>query len=296
MIAPPFGIKVLLMIAVTGATGQLGRLVIDTLLKTVNPHEIVALVRDPLKAQDLSAKGVDVRQADYNQPETLHSALVGVQRLLLISSSEVGQRTTQHRAVVDAAKSSGVQLLAYTSMLHADKSTLGLAVEHRDTEQALVESGLNYVLLRNGWYSENYTASVPPAVEHGAILGSAQEGRISSATREDYADAAAIVLTSEGQAGKIYELAGDESYSLSELATEVAKQSGKTVAYNDLPQEQYKAVLIGMGLPEGLAELFADSDTAAAKGDLFDDSRQLSQLLGRPTTTIAQSVSSVLKH
>ncbi|AUG08409.1 SDR family oxidoreductase [Pseudomonas sp. S09G 359] len=284
------------MIAVTGATGQLGRLVIDTLLKTVNPQEIVALVRDPLKAQDLGAKGVDVRQADYNRPETLRSALVGVQRLLLISSSEVGKRTTQHRAVIEAAKSSGVQLLAYTSILHADKSTLGLAVEHRDTERALAESGLNYVLLRNGWYSENYTASVPTAVEHGAILGSAQAGRISSAARTDYADAAAVVLTSEGQAGKVYELAGDEGYSLSDLATEVTKQSGKTVVYNDLPQEQYKAVLIGLGLPTAFAGLLADSDAAAAKGDLFDDARQLSRLLGRPTTPIAQSVSAALKH
>lgn len=284
------------MIAVTGATGQLGRLVIDALLKTVNPREIVALVRDPLKARDLSTKGVVVRKANYNQPETLRSALVGIQRLLLISSSEVGQRKAQHRAVIEAAKSSGVQLLAYTSLLHADSSTLGLAVEHRDTEQALAESGLNYVLLRNGWYSENYTASVPSAVEHGSILGSAQLGRISSAAREDYADAAAVVLTGEGQAGKVYELAGDESYSLSELAVEVGKQSGKTVVYNDLPQEQYKAALIGMGLPEGFAALLADSDAAAAKGDLFDDSRQLSQLLGRPTTPIAQSVSAALKH
>jgi len=284
------------MIAVTGATGQLGRLVIDALLKTVNPREIVALVREPLKARDLSTKGVVVLKANYNQPETLRSALVGIQRLLLISSSEVGQRKAQHRAVIEAAKSSGVQLLAYTSLLHADSSTLGLAVEHRDTEQALAESGLNYVLLRNGWYSENYTASVPPAVEHGSILGSAQLGRISSAAREDYADAAAVVLTGEGQAGKVYELAGDESYSLSELAVEVGKQSGKTVVYNDLPQEQYKAALIGMGLPEGFAALLADSDAAAAKGDLFDDSRQLSQLLGRPTTPIAQSVSAALKH
>ncbi len=283
------------MIAVTGATGQLGRLVIAALLKTVNPHDIVALVRDPLKAQDLSAKGVDVRQADYNKPETLPIALVGVQRLLLISSNEIGQRKAQHRAVIEAAKSSGVQLLAYTSVLHADKSTLGLAVEHRDTEQALLASGLNYVLLRNGWYSENYTASVPTAVAHEAIIGSAQEGRISSAARADYADAAAVVLTREGQAGKVYELAGDESYSLAELAGEVAKQSGKPVVYNDLPQDQYKAVLIGMGLPEAFAGLLADSDAAAAKGDLFDDSRQLSQLLGRPTTPIAQSVSTALK-
>lgn len=283
------------MIAVTGATGQLGRLVIDTLLKTVNPHDIVALVRDPLNAQDLSAKGVDVRQADYNKPETLPIALVGVQRLLLISSNEIGQRKAQHRAVIEAAKSSGVQLLAYTSVLHADKSTLGLAVEHRDTEQALIASGLNYVLLRNGWYSENYTASVPTAVAHEAIIGSAQEGRISSAARADYADAAAVVLTREGQAGKVYELAGDESYSLAELAGEVAKQSGKPVVYNDLPQDQYTAVLIGMGLPEAFAGLLADSDAAAAKGDLFDDARQLSQLLGRPTTPIAQSISTALK-
>lgn len=284
------------MIAVTGATGQLGRLVIDALLKSIKPNEIVALVRDPLKAQDLSEKGINVRQADYNQPQTLRSALDGVQRLLLISSSEVGQRKTQHRAVIEAAKSADVQLLAYTSVLHAEKSTLGLAIEHRDTEQALAESGLGYVLLRNGWYSENYTASVGPAIEHGAILGSAQAGRISSATREDYADAAAIVLSREGQAGKVYELAGDESYSLSELATEVAKQSGKAVVYNDLPEEQYKAALIGMGLPEEFAGLLADSDAAAAKGDLFDGSRQLSQLLGRPTTPIAKSVSAALEH
>ncbi|WP_248798113.1 SDR family oxidoreductase [Pseudomonas sp. MWU13-2105] len=284
------------MIAVTGATGQLGRLVIDELLKSVSPDKLVALVRDPLKAQDLSAKGVNVRQAEYGQPESLNRALVGVDRLLLISSSEVGQRSAQHRAVIQAAKSAGVHLLAYTSLLHADRSTLGLAVEHRDTEQALVESGLGYVLLRNGWYSENYTAGLAPAVEHGAILGSAQEGRISSASRADYAEAAAIVLTREGQAGKVYELAGDESYSLSELATEVARQSGNAVVYNDLPQEQYKAALIGIGLPEGLAALLADSDAAAAKGDLFDDSRQLSRLLGHPTTPIAESVSVALKH
>ena len=284
------------MIAVTGATGQLGRLVIDALLKTVQPANLVALVRDPAKAQDLIARGVVVRKADYSQPETLHSALSGVQRLLLISSSEVGQRGPQHRAVIEAAKSAGVQLLAYTSLLHADKSTLGLALEHRDTEQALAESGLNYVLLRNGWYSENYTASVPAAVEHGAVLGCVQDGRISSAARADYAQAAAAVLTRDGQAGKVYELAGDESYSLTELAAEMAKQSGRSVVYNDLPQQAFKAALVGMGLPEGFASLLADSDAGAAKGDLFDDARQLSQLIGRATTPIAQSVAAALKH
>ncbi|MFW0756391.1 SDR family oxidoreductase [Pseudomonas sp. H11T01] len=284
------------MIAVTGANGQLGRLVIDALLKRVNPENVIALVRDPSKAQDLKAKGLDIRKADYGLPETLKSALVGVDQLLLISSSEVGQRAPQHRAVIDCAKAAGVQLLAYTSVLHGEKSRLGLAAEHLDTEQALSESGLNYVLLRNGWYNENYTAGVKPAVEHGAILGSAGEGRISSAARSDYAEAAAVVLTTEGHAGKVYELAGDDSYSLAELAADVSLQSGKTVAYTDLPEEQYKAALVGMGLPEGLASLLADSDAAAAKGALFDDSHELSRLIGRNTTPISKSVTEVLSQ
>lgn len=284
------------MIAVTGATGQLGRLVIDALLKTEQPGDVIALVRDPQKAQDLAAKGVQVRPADYSQPQTLDSALAGVSKLLLISSSEVGQRSAQHRAVIQAAKAAGVELLAYTSLLQADTSPLGLALEHRDTEQALAESGLNHVVLRNGWYSENYTASVPAALEHGAILGSAGEGRISSASRADYAEAAAAVLTQPGQAGKVYELAGDESYSLQELAALVAEQSGKPVVYDDLPEEQYKAALVDIGLPEGFAALLADSDAGAAKGALFEESRQLSQLIGRATTPIAVSVAQALMH
>ncbi len=283
------------MIAITGANGQLGRLVLDALLKTIDPAELIALVRDPAKATDLRAKGIEIRAADYNKPETLASALKGVDRLLLISSSEVGQRRAQHRAVIAAAQAEGVALLAYTSLLHADTSTLGLAAEHRDTEQALAESGLSHVLLRNGWYNENYTASVAPAVEHGVILGSAKEGRIASAARVDYAEAAANVLTQDDQAGRIYELAGDDSYTLTELAAEVAQQSGKAVAYNDLPEAQYKEALVSIGLPDELAAMLADSDAAAAKGDLYDGSRQLSQLLGRPTTPIAQSVSAALK-
>ncbi|GAB7531102.1 SDR family oxidoreductase [Pseudomonas sp. 3A(2025)] len=274
----------------------MGRLVIDALLKTQQPGDVIALVRDPQKAQDLAARGVQVRQADYSQPQTLDTALAGVSKLLLISSSEIGQRSAQHRAVIQAAKAAGVQLLAYTSLLHADTSPLGLALEHRDTEQALAESGLDYVVLRNGWYSENYTASVPAALEHGAILGSAGEGRISSASRADFAEAAAAVLTQPGHAGKVYELAGDDSYSLQELAALVAEQSGKPVVYNDLPEEQYKAALIGVGLPEGFAALLADSDAGAAKGALFEDSRQLSQLIGRATTPIAVSVAEALKH
>lgn len=284
------------MIAITGANGQLGRLVIDALLKRVNPENVIALVRDPAKAQDLKEKGLDVRQADYDKPSTLQSALVGVDQLLLISSSEVGQRAQQHRAVIDSAKAAGVMLLAYTSVLHGEESSLGLAAEHVETEQALAQSGLNHVLLRNGWYNENYTAGVKLAVEHGAILGSAADGRISFAARADYADAAAVVLTTTGHAGKVYELAGDESYSLVELAAQVSQQSGKAVVYTDLSEENYKSALFSIGLPEGFASMLADSDAAAAKGALFDDSHELSRLIGRKTTPISESVAVALSQ
>ncbi|WPO98305.1 SDR family oxidoreductase [Pseudomonas sp. HR96] len=281
------------MIAVTGATGQLGRLVIHALLSRVPASDITALVRDPAKAQDLAELGVDVRQADYSQPQTLTAALEGVDKLLLISSNELGQRVAQHRAVIDAAKAAGVSLLAYTSVLHADVSKLGLAAEHRDTEQALIASGVPYVLLRNGWYTENYLASVPAAVEHGALLGSAQEGRISSAARSDYAQAAAIVLSAEGHANTVYELAGDDSYTLTELAALIAAKAGKPVVYQNLPQAEFEKILVSVGLPAPLAELLADSDAAAAQGALFDDSRQLSQLIGRATVPVAQSLAEV---
>lgn len=282
------------MIGITGATGQLGRVVIDHLLETLPASEIVAAVRDPAKARDLAERGVEVRQADYNRPETLPRALEGADKLLLISSSEIGNRVPQHRAVIEAAKAAGVGLLAYTSLLHADSSPLGLAAEHRETEALIRTSGLPSVILRNGWYTENYTASVPVALEHGAVFGSASDGRISSATREDYAAAAAAVLTRDGEAGKTYELAGDLSYSLAELAAEIGRQARKAIVYNDLPKEEYKAALLGAELPEPLAELLADSDVGASKGGLFDDSRQLSALIGRPTTPFAESVAAVL--
>ena len=283
------------MIAITGATGQLGRLVIDALLQRVPASEVLALVRDPLKARDLTALGVTVRQADYSQPQTLATALAGVERLLLISSNEIGQRTAQHLAVIDAAKAAGVKLLAYTSVLRADTSALGLAAEHLATEQALSASGLDHVLLRNGWYSENYSAGLPTALEHGVLLGAAGQGRIASAARADYAEAAAVVLTSEGQAGRVYELAGDSAYTLEQLAAQTARQSGKPLVYQNLSQEEYQAALLGIGLPEGFAVLLADSDAAAAKGALFDDGQQLSRLIGRGTTPMADSVAAALK-
>ncbi|MEY2890387.1 MAG: hypothetical protein RJA98_295 [Pseudomonadota bacterium] len=282
------------MIAITGATGQLGRLVITELLKTQAAATLVALVRTPAKAADLAALGVHVRQADYSQPTTWGAALQGVTRLLLISSSEVGQRTAQHAAVINAAKAAGVALLAYTSLLHADTSPLGLAAEHQATEALLAASGVPHVLLRNGWYTENYLASLPAALAHGVVLGSAGEGRISSASREDYAAAAAAVLTRDGQAGKVYELAGDASYTLAELAAEISRQTGRVIPYQNLPEPEYKGILLGAGLPEGLAALLADSDTGVSKGGLFDAGQQLSALIGRPSTPLAEQLKAAL--
>lgn len=282
------------MIVVTGATGQLGRLVIAALLKRIPATDIVAAVRNVDKAQDIAALGVQVRQADYSQPASWDAALQGADKLLLISSNEIGQRTQQHRNVIDAAQRAGVKLLAYTSVLRADTSPLGLAAEHLATETLLRTSGIPFVLLRNGWYSENYTAGIPTALSLGSVYGCAGDGRIASAARADYAEAAAVVLTTEDQAGKTYELAGDSAYTLSEFAAEVSRQSGKAIGYVDLPEAEYKKALLGAGLPEFLAELLANSDTGVKQGALFDESGQLGKLLGRATTPLAAMVKAVL--
>ncbi|MDD2686706.1 MAG: SDR family oxidoreductase [Gallionella sp.] len=282
------------MIVITGASGQLGQLVIKALLKKIPASGIVAAVRNPEKARDIEALGVQLRQADYNQPQSWDAALQGAKKVLLISSNEIGQRVSQHQTVIDAARRAGVQLLAYTSLLHADTSPLGLAAEHQATEAALHASGLPIVLLRHGWYSENYIAGIPAALAHGAVFGCAGDGRISSATRADYAEADAAVLTADNQAGKVYELAGDTAYTLTELAAEISRQSDKQIGYVNLPEAEYKNVLIKVGLPEPFAALLADSDTGVAQGALFDDSQQLSQLIGRPTTPVSASVSAML--
>ena len=282
------------MIAITGATGQLGHLVLQNLLKTTAASQIVAIVRNPAKAEALSQQGIVVRQADYTDEAALTAALQGVDKLLLISSSEVGQRTPQHRNVIHAAKAAGVKFIAYTSLLHADKSPLGLHVEHVETEKMLADSGIPYALLRNGWYTENYLASAPPALEHGVFIGAAGDGKIASATRADYAEAAARVIAQEGHAGKVYELAGDEAWTLSELAAALSKQSGKNVVYQNLSEADFAAALKSVGLPAGLADMLADSDIGASKGGLFDDSRTLSALIGRPTTPLAESIKGIL--
>lgn len=282
------------MIVVTGATGQLGHLVIKALLKKVPASSIVAAVRNVEKAKDLAALGVQVRHADYSQPASWGAALQGADKVLLISSSEIGQRAKQHQTVIDAAKRAGVKLLAYTSVLHADTSPLGLAAEHKETEDYIRASGVPSVLLRHGWYTENYTMGITGALAHDAVYGCAGNGRISSATRADYAEADVAVLTADNQAGKVYELAGDTSYTLSELAAEISSQSGKNIGYVNLPEAEYKNVLVKVGLPEVVAALLSDSDTGASKGGLFDDSHQLSKLIGRPTTPLATAVKAAL--
>lgn len=274
------------MIAVTGATGHLGRLVIEELLgRGIAANRIVALARSPERAADLAGRGVEVRRADYTEPETWAPALAGVKQLLFISASEIGQRTAQHRNVLAAAREAAdLELLVYTSLLKAATSGLMLAEEHRATEAMIDESGIPAVVLRNGWYVENYTEHMAPALEHGVLLGSADGGRVSAATRADYAAAAAAVLTTGGHAGKIYELGGDEAFTLAELAAEISRQSERPVEYRDLPEAEFVAALVGAGVPEGFAQFLADSDRGIARGDLYTTSDDLRRLIGRPTT------------
>ncbi len=283
------------LIAVTGASGQLGRLAIQFLLSRHPAARILAIARDPAKIADLAEAGVQVRQGDYDRPDTLDAALAGVERLLLVSSSEIGKRAPQHQAVIDAAIRAGVSLVAYTSLLHADTSPLGLAVEHVQTEQALQASGLPHALLRNGWYAENYTAGIAGALQHGVVLGSAGDGRLSLAARADYAEAAAIIMASDAtQAGKVYELAGDHAITLTDFAALVARKTGIPIAYQDLPQQDYRDALLSAGLPRFVADLLSDSDAGAAKGGLFDDSGTLGRLIGRATTPIEDVIASAL--
>lgn len=276
---------------ITGATGHLGRIVIDKLKGRMLPQSIVALVRSPEKATDMV---VEVREFDYTRPENLPDALKGIESLLLISGSEVGQRARQHYNVIQAAKISGVKWIVYTSILHADTSSISLAREHYETEKALKASGIPHTILRNGWYTENYTGSIKGALKSGAFIGSADEGKISSAAREDYAEAAVAVLTQPDQEGKIYELAGDEAFTLSDLAAEISHQTGNRIPYRNLPENEYSDILISFGIAKSMAKEIAGWDVSASKGALFDDSRQLSKLIGRPTTPMSKTVGEAL--
>ncbi|GLV72094.1 SDR family oxidoreductase [Streptomyces hygroscopicus] len=282
-------------IVVTGATGHLGRLVVEGLLEKVPADQITAVVRDAGKAAGLADRGVRLHVADYNRPETLTGAFAAGDKVLLISGSEIGQRGPQHQAVIDAAKEAGVALLAYTSVLGGPAADFTLADEHKVTERAITDSGLPYVLLRNGWYNENYTENLAPVLEHGAVVGAAGEGRVASASRADYAAAAVAVLTGEGHEGKVYELSGDTAWSFAEYADVVAAQSGKKIVYRVVSTEEVRAILTGSGMPEPVAAILSDVEAAIERGRLAATPGDLSRLIGRPTTPIADSVAAALK-
>jgi NAD(P)H dehydrogenase (quinone) len=282
------------MIVVTGATGKLGRHVINELIKRVPASQVVAAVRSVDKAQDLAALGVQVREADYKRPESLASAFAGAEKVLLISSSDLDGRVEQHQAVIDASLAARVKLIAYTGILRSDTSKIELGADHLVTEKAIRESGIPFVFLRNGWYLENHVEPLGAALEHGAILGAAKDGRFSAAGRLDYAAAAAVVLAQPGHENKIYELAGDQSYSLGELAAKVSEAAHKPVVYKNLPAAEYQAALAGFGLPAPMPFLLANADECAATGDLESDSRDLSTLIGRPTTTLDDALKASL--
>lgn len=274
-------------IAITGATGQLGRLAIAALkARGASP---VALARDPAKAADL---GVEARAFDYTRPDP--AALKGVETLVLVSSNDFNDRAGQHRNVIAAAKQAGVKRMLYTSILKGDASPMILAQDHIATEAAIKSSGIPATILRNGWYTENYTGALGAAVQHGAIIGAAGEGRVNSAARKDYAEAIAVTALDASHAGKVYELAGDAAHSGADLAATVARAAGKPVTYVSMSQADYAQALVGFGLPEGFAQVLADSDARAGEGALADDSRTLSRLIGRPTTPIAETIAAAL--
>lgn len=281
-----------MVIAVTGASGQLGRLAIEALKKRAGADEVVALARTPEKLADL---GVATRVFDYDDVATLAPALTGVDALVFVSSSEIGKRIEQHRNVIAAAKAAGVGRIVYTSVLRADTSALSVADEHRPTEIELEASGLSFTVLRNGWYNENYAGSVAGSLHDGILVGSSGEGKISSAARGDYAEALAVAATTDGHDGKIYELAGDDAWTLADLAGEVSRQTGRNIPYRDLPEADYAAALAGAGVPEVFARAIAGWDVEASRGALFDSDRQLSWLIGRPTTPISATVAEAIK-
>ncbi|MCT9084219.1 SDR family oxidoreductase [Streptomyces fulvoviolaceus] len=281
-------------IVVTGATGNLGRHVVEQLLEKVPADQITAVVRTPEKAADFAAKGVKIAVADYNAPETFDGLLAAGDKVLLVSGNEFDKgRPGQHQVVIDAAKAAGVALLAYTSA--PGTLSAALADDHRATEKALLASGLPYALLRNGWYHENYTENLAPVLQYSAVTQAAGAGRVSSASRADYAAAAVAVLTGEGHESKTYELGGDVAWSFAEYAAELSAQTGKEIAYNAVSVEDFTGILAGAGLPAPLASILAGVDASIEKGELVVSSGDLSRLAGRPTTPLAEAITAALK-
>jgi NAD(P)H dehydrogenase (quinone) len=283
-------------LVITGATGHLGRLVVEQLLEAGVPaDEIVATGRAIEKIKDLAERGVQVRAVDYGDPAAVRAALAGADRVLLISLIEPGVRVTLHGNVIAAARAAGASLIAYTSIVNAGAATVSLAADHQATEQLLHDGGVPYVLLRNGWYYENYTDQLPAFLAQGAIPGSAGSGQLSAASRADYAAAAVRVLTTDGHAGRAYELGSDEPFTLAQLAAEISAQSGKTVRYVDLPEVEFASALAAHGVPPVMADILAETNTAVAHGALYTGSGDLSRLIGRPATTLSAAVGAGLR-
>ncbi|MDI1462085.1 NAD(P)H-binding protein [Catellatospora sp. KI3] len=281
-------------IVVTGATGQLGRHVVDGLLARVPAEQVTAVVRDRQKAAPLAERGVRLHVADYDTPGSFAGLFAAGDRVLLISGSEVGKdRVGQHRTVVEAAAAAGVGLLAYTSA--PGGLTAALADDHRATEQVVLGSGLPYTLLRNNWYHEVFTGNLAPVLAHGAVVQAAGDGRVASAARADYAAAAVAVLTGEGHENRSYELGGDTAWSFAEYAAELSRQTGREIGYRDMAPDVYRGILVGAGLPEFFAAILADVDVAIGKGELAETSGDLSRLIGRPTTPLADAVAAALR-
>ena len=283
-------------VVVTGATGQLGRLTVEALLRRGVPAtDVVATGRDTAGIKDLADRGVVVRRADFADQDSLSAAFAGADKLLLISASvPVDERVANHRRAIDAALAAGVSLVAYTSTLQADTAATIIGATHRATEEYLRERRVPSVLLRNGWYLENYTGQLPLILQNGAVIGAVGQGRVSAASRADYAEAAAVVLTTEGHTAAVYELGGDEAFTLADLAAVISAAAGKQVTYTDLPAGKLTQVLAGAGLPAELAEVLADADLGLNRGELFTSSPDLRRLIGRPTTPLANAIDDAL--
>lgn len=277
-------------LGITGASGKLGHLVVQRLLETAKPSDLVAIARDPAKAADLAARGVEVRKADYDDRASLDAALAGIDRLLLISSNEVGRRIPQHKNVIDAAKAAGVAHVVYTSAPKATTSELILAPEHKATEEYLTASGLTYTILRNNWYTENFEQAIGKARDTGTLVAAAGSGRVASAERGDYAQGAAAVLAGQGHEGKVYELTGDRAWSYPELAAAITEATGRPVSYKPVEPEQLRAEMIAAGAPQGAADFAAGLDANIAAGDLAEVTGDLRSLIGRPTTPLEETV------
>ncbi|WP_345421061.1 SDR family oxidoreductase [Actinomycetospora chlora] len=277
--------------AITGATGHLGRLAVDALLRRGVPaRNVIALVRDPDKAGDLAELGVGVRGADYDRPDTLGPALEGIERLLLVSSPTPGRRVEQHTNVIRAADAADVGHVVYTSILHADETENVLAPEHVATEDVLQGSGLPFAVARNGWYVENYTGRLDEYLARGEIVGAAGDGRVSAATRADYAEAAVSLLSGDITDQQGYWELGGPAFTMGDLAAAITDVTGTEVTYRDLSPGDYTDALRAAGMDEDTAGFVAALEASTARGELETDSPALENLLGRAPTPLVDAI------